>query len=226
MLRHDMVSVSLLISAIALSVFLYTYVGLTPLLAPAILLGASVVIRVYTRKRKVQHDTEISQTESRSIITYFLLGLAGLSVFDAVGNYVFQPKVPAQILALQLPMIAMIFGAIMAISEEQFFRGELFDLLARRNVILAIGTSSVVFAGFHLQVYGTSLSSLWYVFGGGVMLAFVAWKTQRLLTPMLVHLANNLMGTFINPYIILVLALLVFFFTQRKSLMKGGGLSL
>lgn len=133
----------------------------------------------------------------------------------------FLPIVPAQILALSLPMTALMFTVLMAIAETQFFQGELFVILSQhtKSFAIALILTSVIGVVYHLNVYGTDPSALMYVFIGFTMLTWASWKTRRVLPAMLAHLTNNVAGTVLHPMMILLLAAGVFAFygVQRRK---------
>ena len=88
-----------------------------------------------------------------------------------------------------------VFGALMAISEEFFFRGFVTGwLYQRQGYIFSIFGSSAVFTAYHLLVYGVS-ANLIYVFVAGVVLAYVFLKTGSLVPDTLAHIINNLVAT-------------------------------
>lgn len=218
-LRHDKISVGIVVVGIALSVLLYVETNATIFLTPLVLFIASACIRVYT-SRHVPQDSVISKSEFGEVAFYSLLALAGIGVFNVVGNGVFQPQLPAELMNVTIPFVSvsLVFSFLMATSEEQFFRGEIFDLLSLKNVAVGLVVSSVIFAfPYHLNAYGTDLSKLWVVFGGGVMLGWCAFKTQRLLTPMIAHTVNNVAGTWLNPTLLLVLAVAAFMFHSYRQ---------
>jgi membrane protease YdiL (CAAX protease family) len=92
---------------------------------------------------------------------------------------------------------AVLFSSLMAISEEMFFRGFILDLLLVSIKLswIAIFASAGVFTLYHLARYGTQLDSLLYVFGGGLILSWITWKSRRLGPSIIAHTANNILAT-------------------------------
>jgi membrane protease YdiL (CAAX protease family) len=206
MLRQDALSKTFIVVAVMLTIFLYLYVGFEVLVTPILLLAGSVIIRVYTNK-KVSSDPHIDKTETGQIMFYTVLALAGLAVGGLFAENLFLPQVPQQILSIGLPMVSVAFSVLMAISETQFFQGEFLDLLSMKTMGFAMLISSLIFTSFHWKIYGTSEESLLYVFVGGLMLAFAAWRTKRVVPAMLAHIINNVGGPVLNPMLVLCLVL-------------------
>ncbi|MDF7683795.1 CPBP family intramembrane metalloprotease [Lactobacillus sp. ESL0679] len=86
-------------------------------------------------------------------------------------------------------------GLVAPIIEETIFRGIFFNLCftknTKQNMILGIITNGLVFAIFHDPEFSPFIIGYWLM---GSMLAFVYLKTRDLKWPILVHMANNLIG--------------------------------
>lgn len=222
LLQHDIASRSLVGVAVALTLFLYLAVGLEPLITPILLLSGAVILRVYVHMRKVKEDVKITPKETTNIVYYAMLALLGMVVGGMFIEGLYIPPVPTALtsLALTMPLVLTAFTFLMVISEELFFRGEMFDLVASRSkfaISTAIILSAVLFTLYHLFVYARDTESLAYVFVGGTMLSWSAWKTHRLLTPMVAHLLNNFGGLpFLTPILIVVAILIAVLFIRRK----------
>ena len=84
----------------------------------------------------------------------------------------------------------------MAVAEEQFFRAGLLSWI-RASVsdnTVAIVASAAIFSAYHLAVYGIDINRLVYVFIGGVVLAWLVVKTNRISPSIIAHMLNNLAG--------------------------------
>lgn len=214
MLRQDVVSRLLILIAVCLTILLYVFVGVEPLITPILLLFGAGVIRIFVTVKKVQVDETIDETEKHDIIYYSMIGLLAMLVGGIFIEKLYHPPVPSRISDISmLPYVAVLFSALMAISEEIFFRGELFGFVATAGartkvpgaISGAILLTALAFRYYHLKVYAGSEEDLLYVLLGGIVLASVAWKTKRVLTPTIAHILNNLGGTiFLVPALVII----------------------
>lgn len=182
-------------------------------------------MRVYVSMRKVKEDEEISPPELKNILYYASISLLALVVGGMVISGLYIPPVPTSIqsLALSLPLSLFLFTCVMAISEEEFFRGELFDLLVsagKTPVAVAILFSALIFAFYHLHVYGSSPNDMLYVVLGGAVLSWAAYKTRRVSTSMIAHVGNNIGGSQFSGPIVLAILVLVLLYIYRDKLKR------
>lgn len=222
MLRRDKVSSFLTCSAVVLTLMLYVYVGLEPLITPILLIFGAVSLRVlgHIKGRGVKQavtldvDPEITQGEKHDIVLYAMLGVVSMLIGAIVINErLFIPAVPTIVADISIiPIVTVMFLSLMAISEEEFFRGELFSILSRGHSGIATTISTGVFVWYHAHYY--PITDLIWVGLAGVVLAWVGWKTQRVLTPTIAHLLNNLMGTAI--LIPAILVIIAWMFVKRR----------
>lgn len=218
MIRQDYYSGMFIAVGVALTILLFVWgAKFESLLAPIMLLFGSGIIRIYTVRRPVPEDTVVTQSELQNVGVYALLALAGLAVGNLFIQGYFVPQVPNQILALSLPFVSTIFTVLMAISETQFFQGELLPLIGQKTGWgVAIPIVAIIGVGFHMNIYGTQPNALMYVFIGFLLLSWVAVKTRRVLTAMIGHVGNNL-ANFVPPLLLLGGAGLVFVWQARKE---------
>lgn len=206
-LRQDAGSRLLIGVTVTVALLLYIIALPDPFMTPILLLFAAGVLRIYVSTKKVKVDIEISQKEKYNIVSYALIGLLGMLVGGLFVEGLYDPPIPPVITSLTyFPMAALIFSQLMAISEEVYFRGELFQLFSIKfGPSLSTGITAIFFGVYHLPRYGTSTSDLGYVIIGGLILSWTASKTLRVLTPMISHCLNNLLGTaFVLPVLILL----------------------
>ena len=190
--RQD--SISLTLTLLAGAVFLYAFTwgeefqNLTGFLI--ILLSFGLVMNVAFLGR-VPRDERVDEKETGTILIYSVLALGVITV----GNYVVPAFLPSILLQAyeKLNVIdARLFGILIAVSEEQFFRGFLAPYMANRFG-LTLGTilQGVLFGAYHLAVYNASNQALAIVSFSGIILGYVALKTQRLSPCILAHALVN-----------------------------------
>lgn len=224
MLRRDKISSLLTCSAVVLTLMLYVYVGLEPLITPILLIFGAVCLRVlgHIKGKGVEQavtldvDPEISHFEKQDIVLYSMLGVLAMLIGAIVINEnLFIPPVPTIVADISIiPAVTVMFLSLMAIAEEEFFRGELFSILSRGHSGIATTVSTAIFTMYHAHYY--PITDLIWVSLAGVVLAWVGWKTQRVLTPTIAHLLNNLMGTAVLiPAILVIVAWM--FIKRRKG---------
>lgn len=217
MLRQDVASRLLVGISVTVALLMYIMFVPDPFMTPILLLFGAGIIRIYVAIRKVKVDKEISPTERFDIVYYAMLGLLGMLFGGILIDKLYEPPIPTAISNfINIAYATIIVSILYAISEEIYFRGELFELFNTQfGPGAAMPLSSAFFTVYHLKRYGASLDSLAYVFIGGLILAWIALRTQRVLTPMLAHVLNNLLGTaFLMPALI-ILCVFVFVKHQR-----------
>lgn len=187
MIRHDSMSQMLIIIAVMVTLYLATFHLTSVILFPVILLLSGFMLQFYTLRQieMINHLTE--ERTLASIGYYTALSLIGI----ALSGY-FVQNLPFELTGVD----AYLFGYLMAISEEQFFRGFItnFFLLKLKNPFLAIIISGAVFSIYHLARYGTQLEALIYVLLGGCILSWAAYRSRRLSPVMLAHAINNVIA--------------------------------
>jgi len=160
------------------------------ILFPVILLTTGIALQIYFT-RKVQADDSLDLQETGQILFYTVVCLAVIAATSF-----FVAALPQVVPKMQLTGFdTVLFGVLMAVAEEQFFRGAVTSFLLNYTVpVLAVLGSAAIFTVYHLAVYGTNLSAMVYVFAGGTVLAWVAYRTQRLSPSMTAHVINNILA--------------------------------
>ena len=187
---HDAVSQVLSATACFILIYLATFETSFIVVFPAFLLITGIVLQIYFSRRLEYVD---HLAESAPSITYYtLVALAGFAVAS-----VLAPALARGPRAMELTGIdAVLYAVLIAVAEEQFFRGALMNMIEgfTHSPIAAVAGSSTVFMVYHFGVYGTRADALIYVFFGGLVLAWVAWRSGRLSPAMLAHMLNNFMA--------------------------------
>ncbi len=181
-----------MLNVIGIIVIMYlgTYETTAIILFPAVLLISGVVMELYLEKRREYVDSLDEAATLRQVGFYTIIALLGTFSIGAFTRYV---DLPLQLMGYS----ALLYSILIAISEEQFFRGFIVDLFLREvpHPYLALLGSTLLFMLYHLARYGGTPDSLLYVFVGGFMLSWVAYKSRRLSPCQLGHIINNLMAT-------------------------------
>jgi len=191
MIRQDAVSQVMSLTAVMIVVYLSTFQQGVTILFPAVLLISGITLQFYLQRR-YETDFSIDGEEAKNIMYYALIGLA----FIAIGG-VLAPKLWQPVQRMQLTgMDQLLYSMLIAVSEEQFFRGALFNWLLESlpAAALAIVGSALIFVVYHFAIYQTNFSNLTYVFVGGVALAWIDYRTQRLSPSVLAHVLNNFLA--------------------------------
>lgn len=118
----------------------------------------------------------------------------------ALATFVFLSLVTpsiAKVMGLEITGYdSILFGAMMAIGEEMFFR------LAWANLLIQVSHSEVfgalmgagIFAVYHLAAYGDNPSAMLFVLGAGFTLIYVDLQMHRLSPSLFAHMANNVLA--------------------------------
>ncbi len=190
MIRQDTISHMCIVLALAITLYLFTYESTTLVLFPVVLLISGATMELWFERKQEFVDDNITESKTLSRIGAWTgIALAGMLVSGASITYV-KSNISMQLTGTG----AILYSVLIAISEEQFFRGFITDWLLVRfpNPLLAILSSAAIFMVYHFMRYGTSIDALAYVFAGGFILAFVAYKSRLLSPLMLGHVINNI----------------------------------
>jgi membrane protease YdiL (CAAX protease family) len=89
------------------------------------------------------------------------------------------------------------FLLLIAVAEEQFFRGFLLNLFLNKKTGqgIAVMLESAIFALYHSYVYGGDTNALLIVFGAGLVISYGDIKTGRVSTGIASHVLNNLLAS-------------------------------
>jgi len=192
MIKQDSISIMMTIVAVAISLYLATYELGVLILFPLILLFSGLILQILYMRRMEYTDHIFEEETSANITYYTMLAFIGILMGSLFANFVR----PQFIIGVELSIVSLrLFAALMAICEEQFFRGFFtnFFLKIFNNPYVAAGLSGVVFAIYHFRVYGTS-NAFFYVIISGFALSYVAIKSGRLSPCILAHVINNILA--------------------------------
>ena len=186
------------IIAILITIYLATYQSSAIILFPATLLLAGMMMEYQLERKgtgfKKGDEPETRQTRQLTTTTvyYSVIGFVGILVTGYTINVV------KYITSLAITSYdAALFSSLMAISEEMFFRGFITDFLLTSIKLpyLALFTSAGIFTIYHLARYGTQIDSLIFVFAGGFILSWIAYKSRSLGPSIISHTLNNIIAT-------------------------------
>ncbi len=200
MIRQDGVSIALTVLAVSQLLFLGTFgqavVGVAVFVLSIMIAGLVLTMWLGMADR----DESIDPSERRDLITWAVVGLAVIGLLN-----LFQLFKPAAgtILSVALAnvaedarmLVSRMLGILVAVAEEQFFRGALTNLFIRSvGSAAAVVLSGAVFGIYHLAVYGSQPITMMIVAGAGSVLAYTAIRTGRVSTPIIAHVANNVVA--------------------------------
>ena len=200
MIKQDGVSIALTVLAASQLLFLGTFgqavVGVAVFVLAIMLVG--IVLGMWLGL--ADRDERIDPVETREMLTWSVVGLAVIGVLNLL--QLFKPAA-GTILSTALlnvaedarMLVSRMLGVLVAVAEEQFFRGALTNLFIRSvGVAGSIILSGAVFGVYHLAVYGSQPITMAVVAGAGSVLAYTAVRTGRVSTPMIAHVANNVVA--------------------------------
>ena len=119
----------------------------------------------------------------------FFLPLVALPIYNLMTS---------QFLSAHLPTLTLMLAA--SVCEEIFFRGFLLVWLERKNSILAVVGSGVLFAFFHcvniasLGIFYVAIQML-CAFAAGICYSLTVIRGKSLLIPMIAHFLTNVTAT-------------------------------
>lgn len=190
-MKRDALTSGLLISAIAIMLYLSTLIGFpTELLIPTILIVAGIGLTTYLGL-KAEGEESLSQMNVSKTMTYTAVALAGIMLGSLIYRGLFKPPLGAIELSIQDQIL---YGALYAISEEIFFRGVITMWLFAKlhSGLVAALAAGAIFMFYHIGVYGGSIDNMTYVLIAGTLFSYVTIATQSLASSTIAHILNNL----------------------------------
>lgn len=140
------------------------------------------------QKQREADDTPVTSSDLKTLGYWSVIGLFGVLVAGYGVNFV------QYLNSLALTSYdSLIYACMIAAAEECFFRGFITDYLLTTFAFPWIGlvASAAIFCAYHFARYGTDVGALIYVFIGGLVLSFVAYKSQRITPSLAAHMAVN-----------------------------------
>jgi len=191
MIKRDSTSDALTVTAFFLTLYISTFDLGVVIIFPIVLLMTGILLQYYMLKEPSRAKEKYLRGKQVTNIGYYtILGFAAIFGIGLISPEI--EKLPFLSLLKTLSTTpAIAFVSLIAIGEEQVFRGFLTNYLSKRSVFFGIFGSSAIFAAFHLAVYGQSAAALFYVLASGVLFAWLGIRSGRLVVPMLIHLLNN-----------------------------------
>jgi len=175
--------------AMMLTVYLATFETTTIVVFPSILLLIGLGMEMWLEKKREYVDHFAEEKTMKTIGYWTIVALLGFFLTGYMVQHV-------NLTILTGWASAISFTVLMAIAEEQFFRGFITDMFLTnfKYSMLALGGSAFVFMFYHYARYGTDPNSMLYVFAGGFILNWVAYKSRRISPCMLAHIINNVVA--------------------------------
>jgi uncharacterized protein len=163
---------------------------LAELMALLAILITNLVISRYTVNGKL----DIYQFKISQLFSAFLIGLiwVGTAIFGQVStNSLYQVQAEYKIEPITLAIFALAL-LLNTIFQELLIRGYLFKIFEDNlNSTKAIILSSLIFLGFHAGAIQAGIIPAINVFGAGVILAILFYKTRSIWVPVIVHYVWN-----------------------------------
>lgn len=207
-------------------------------------LTAFPVFCILMKKLPSSPKGEAKTMKIGKVIRLFIIGMATLYLFNLIsvginyligmlkGSPVANPYA-ATVEASNIFFTFLVAGIIAPIIEEILFRGILLDKLRVYGEKVAIWVTAIAFGLFHLNtsqsLYATAL---------GVLLAYVAVKTNRVKYCIILHMAINIMGSLIVPLLLtagyagaigvivlffLIAGIILFIRMKKNPIVEDGG---
>jgi len=194
MIRDDTISKMLTFLAGAITLYLLTFeAGITIIGMPLVLLLLSGFFEWKFLRRTEDVDTVVgvgpeAESTRRRIAYWTALAVAGMAI---TGIAIKKADIPEQLAAFDI----ILFGILMAVSEERFFRKTVTTyFITRLGFTFGVFMAATFFTIYHLARYKLETLALRYVFMGGAILSWVAWRSKRLSPVMLAHIINNIVA--------------------------------
>ena len=235
MVKQDAISLVFTVFAVVILAYFLPFGGTlfnaSVLALLFLVVGVTFPIAFKLEKAESIEEGETEDEGNLGLIIGF--GLLSLAAFYVVSLAV--PIIPSSYLAalsvtsLGVFAASQLFSLMIAVAESQFFQGFLLSFFGRLVGPVAIGVDAVFFMVYHYAIYGGSPDSLFVVLAAGVVLAGVAYRTQRISPVIIGHVLNNaiasgvLTGAIVHPVglvgPVIQIALVIGFtrFVKRKA---------
>ncbi|MEM4273960.1 MAG: type II CAAX endopeptidase family protein [Candidatus Caldarchaeum sp.] len=200
MIRQDGVSIALTVVAASQLIFLGTFgtqiVTVTVFILAIMMVGLVLSMWLGYSER----DESIDSEEREQLLVWSIVALATIGALNLLN--LFKPAA-GTILSIALgnvaaearALVSRMLGVLIAVAEEQFFRGALTNMFIRTvGQAASMVLSGIIFAVYHLAVYGSQPTTMLIIAGAGTILAFTAIRTGRVSTPMIAHVVNNVLA--------------------------------
>lgn len=167
------------------------YLSPFPLLQPD-LIGAALFLYapfLHYRRGKAPTWTRLGDVK-QSVVFFLALGAAGALAFFLVSALPL-PFFPRPSGAETPPLVALLFrqAILVALPEEVFFRGYLYDAFEEKGWE-PVTASSLLFAAGHLAIHASAYRAL--TFFPALLFGWARKKTGNIHVPVLLHLLFNL----------------------------------
>jgi len=175
-----------------ISIYLATWVPDFSSFFPTVILLAGFAMSYYLGQR-ITYDSDLDASDVENIGFWTIAAFAGIMLGGVATSYLYL--IPN---AAALPMSGfnvVLYGILMAVAEENLFRGAVLGFLSRQFPAMgAVMASAAIFSVYHFSIYRTDASALIYAFVAGAILSWVVLRTGRLSPAILAHVANNLVA--------------------------------
>lgn len=200
MIRQDWFSEGATVACIAIAIYLNTFkIGDIALFSMVLALtgwGLSRWVNRHGEDPDAGYDDEWDEEESFGILQATVLALVGIG-FGAVLSQIIVGHnaffaIPASISSLAVTQRKM-YGAMMAVAEEQFFRVFATEFAVARlgSQALGIMASGMFGSMMHWARYGTDLNVMSFIFLSFSTLSWVAVRSRRASPPIIAHILHN-----------------------------------
>jgi membrane protease YdiL (CAAX protease family) len=183
--KHDYVSISFIMIALVIFFYASTWSGDMQIksMIGAVLLIGGLALSFFMK------FTSIGQFNNK-IALYSVLAFAAIMATNFIVSLAPTMEV------ISAPISWALFSVLIAVSEEQFFRGLVTPYLCNSmGVTVGCIAAGAVFGIFHFAVYGTSVNALLVVTISGIILSYIAVYTQSITPGIIAHSANNFISS-------------------------------
>jgi len=184
LVEQDGISITLTILAVAIFLYSATFTDELMLRSTFVVVMAlsgfvlSIVVKQYGA------DESLSEVEVKQMALWTAVSFVAIIFLNQ-----FARTIPFAV--TDEPVTRKSFAVLIAVAEENFFRGFITPFVASKVGMLPGSVlAGAIFGIYHFAVYG-SVDVLLIVFGSGIILSYVALRTRRLSPPMLAHVINN-----------------------------------
>ncbi|MDE1854422.1 MAG: CPBP family intramembrane metalloprotease [Thaumarchaeota archaeon] len=134
----------------------------------------------------------VNHTQAMKELVYYLYAFGAIALMN-----LFVKAIPPN-LAIS-PNVGRVIAVEISSAEEVWFRGFFGTYLAnqyrRAGLVGGMLAQAIVFATYHLFVYGDDPSALLIVAGAGFIMGYADIKAKSLTPSLLAHLTNNLFAS-------------------------------
>ena len=147
-----------------------------------------VLCQYWLGSQEVIEEPVMTRKNGKALL-YIVGGIIGIGLFGVIGKNL-------SIVEGLSVVAATTTVSLIAVGEEQLFRGFVYEWLVEKTGTRAVAVlgSASLFTAYHVWRYSTVFGDLFYVLMAGIILGYACFITKRLWPAMVIHAVVNIIS--------------------------------